>query len=78
VRLRDLSIGKRERATMRRREHVEPIRYDKCCRVGTGASHGLHASAGVGIDGVDQSRLANGNMDDAASRIEERDIWRSG
>src|SRR5215468_6500811 len=63
---------------MRRREYVEPIWTDERRRMGARASHGLNACAGARVDGLDQPWLADGNMDDASRRIEERDVGSSG
>src|SRR5262245_8713288 len=74
----DLSADKGERAAMRRREHVEPIRCDKRSGVCARSGHRLLAGAGTGVDGLDQPWLANGNMDNASCRIDECDVGSSG
>ena len=73
-----LGVGEDKYSAVHRREHVQPVRQHQGCRMGTSSGHDLSAVSGARIDRLDQSWLANRNMDEASRRIEESDIRNSG
>src|ERR1700738_1199448 len=67
-----------QRATVRRREDVEPIRRGK--RRGLGADRGgyFRADAGARIDRLDQPRLLDCDMAQPGRRVEEGRVGNAG
>ena len=63
--------GKHQSAIARRGKHIEPVRcHDGGC-VGSRHGYRLGASARAGIDRLDQTRIADGDVNKAGLRIEK-------
>lgn len=63
---------------MGRREHIEAIRRDQRRRVGAHGCRKGRAGTGARVDGLDQARVADRDVDKTARRIEEGCIRAAG